>query len=475
MHISCFSLLSLLTVLIPADTTLTPQEAIVRAFMKAGEVPGLFVAVVKGDSVLFQQAFGVSDVSRHIPLTSGTCMELGSIAKAFTAEVIADLHHRNLLNLDDPITQYLPSVPSAWSDITISHLLAHSSGIQNYLLDPRFKAELYFQPDNDDNPLDGVLGEVSTDSMMSMFYSLPLEFAPGQTWSYSNTGYFLLGKVAESATHMPYFTTVEQTLTSPLGMSRTRACEESWNEGCLARGYIPTRDGLKPARVLTSSYAFSAGAWAVSGKDMIAYLKAMHRRALPADKAGLDWRLKAAFPDRPFQYYGGRFFSTYHGRHITAHNGGTPGFSSSWIYVEEDTTSIIILANRQDYAPIDHVAWDLLACYLPELRYPSDAIESPEGRKWGEVVLAAIDSVQTGGRLPSQCSQPLRSFMESENGRGLWKWYFSGGFPTLIVCVDDERSEGLRQFRFRLTASAGAEYRLTAVVNADNELIRLLW
>ncbi len=377
-----------------------------------------------------------------------------------------------MLNLEDPIGQYLPAVPAAWGNITIGHLLAHTSGIQNYLLDPRFKAELYYQPANDDAPLADVLGEVSTDSMASMFYSLPLEFAPGHTWSYSNTGYFLLGKVAESVTHMPFFSTVEQTLTAPLGMSRTRAGEESWNDGCLARGYIPTPDGLKPARVMTSNYAFSAGGWAVSGVDMITYLKAMHRRALPADRAGFDWRVKAAHPDHPFQYYGGRFFRTFHGRHITAHNGGTPGFSSSWIYVEEDTTSIIILANRQDYAPVDRLAWDLLASYLPELRYPSDAIESLEGRTWGKVVLATMDSVRTGRRLPSHCSKPLRTFMESENGRGLWHWYFSRGFPTAIVCVDDESSEGLRQFRFWLTASDGTEYRLTAVVNAYNELVR---
>lgn len=475
MHIFCLPLLGLLSVFMPADTIVTPQEELVRDFMKSGDVPGLFVAVVKGDSVLLQRAFGVSDVSRQVPLTAATCMELGSIGKSFTAEVVIDLHHRNLLNLDDPITRYLPAVPAAWSDITIGDLLAHTSGIQNYLLDPRFRAELYFQPDNDDDPLESILGEVSTDSLMGMCSSLPLEFAPGYTWSYSNTGYILLGKIAESVTHVPFFATVEQILTAPLGMSRTRACEESWREGCLARGYVPTRDGLKPARVLTSNYAFSAGAWAVSGEDMVMYMKAMHRRALPADKAGFQWRLHAAYPDHPFQYYGGRFFSTYHGRHIAAHNGGTPGFSSSWIYVEEDTASIIILANRQDYAPVDRLAWDLLACYLPHLRYPSHAIESPEGREWGEVVLVLLDSVRTGRKLPSRCSKPLRTFMESQNGRGLWNWYFFRGFPTALVCVDAESSEGLERFRYRLTDSAGTEYCLTAVVNSDNELAQLYW
>ncbi len=95
MHIPFLSMVSLLSVVMPADTTLTPQEAMVRAFMKAGDVPGLFVAVVRDDSVLFEQAFGMADVSRQVPVTAGTCMELGSIAKAFTAEIIIDLYHRH--------------------------------------------------------------------------------------------------------------------------------------------------------------------------------------------------------------------------------------------------------------------------------------------------------------------------------------------------------------------------------------------
>ena len=475
MRILYIFLLGLLSVLPPDGRVVTGPEVMVREFMRAGEVPGLFAAVVKGDSVLFQQAFGVADIEHGTPMTARTCMELGSISKAFTAEVLIDLYYRGLLNLDDPITRYLPSAPATWSSITINHLLTHSSGIQNYLLDPRFGAERYFQPVGDDDPLAGVLGGISADSLTRMFYSLPIEFAPGQTWSYSNTGYILLGKIAESVTHTPYFAYAAQTVTLPLGMRQTKACEEAWKEGCLARGYVVTSDGLRPARVLTSDYAFSGGAWAVSGEDMVSFLRAVHRKGLPSDRAGFNWRSRALFTDHPFLYNGGRFFSTFHGKHITAHNGGTPGFSSSWMLVEEDTISVIVLMNRQDYAPVDRLAWDLLAHYAPELQYPYRKIESPDGEKWGTIVLGALDSLRAGGRMPSGCSAPLRRYLESDNGRGIWHWYFARGFPTAISCVDAEDADGLKQYRYRLTAQGAIEYRLTAVVDRQDQLVRLSW
>jgi hypothetical protein len=145
------------------------------------------------------------------------------------------------------------------------------------------------------------------------------------------------------------------------------------------------------------------------------------------------------------------------------------------MYVEEDTTSVVVLANRQDDALIDRLAWDLLAHYLPVLEYPSVEIDSPEGREWGRVVLGAIEAVRAGRSVPSVCSKPLRMFLESESGRGVWQWYFARGFPTSIACVDVEDIGGARQYHFRLGGPGVDEYRLTAVVDDNNELVRLFW
>jgi CubicO group peptidase (beta-lactamase class C family) len=116
-------------------------EGLIRKFMDEGNVPGLFVAVVKGDSVIYRKSTGLADLENNIPVSGNTCMELGSISKLFTADVIVSLQEKHLLNVKDKISPYFHHPPDAWSDITIQDLLNHTSGIQNYLLDPRFKAK----------------------------------------------------------------------------------------------------------------------------------------------------------------------------------------------------------------------------------------------------------------------------------------------------------------------------------------------
>jgi CubicO group peptidase (beta-lactamase class C family) len=291
--------------------------------MKKENVPGIFVGVVKSDSVLFRKEFGFSDIENNVPVTPRTCMELGSVSKIFTAEAIINLSSRKLLNLNDPVTKYIKNAPSEWSSITINHLLMHASGIQNYLLDSRFKADVLFQPDSPDTLLNVFLNSVSTDRMTEAFFSLPLEFSPGETWSYSNTGYYLLGKIAESVISGNFFDYAADSTFIPMNMVNVNTGEHALKNRCLSKGYINTAEGLKRARTLTGNYAFSAGAWAVTGDDMIKFLKFLHLKKLPSDKAGYDWKTQITYKNHPFTYNGGRFFGIFHGKHIICHNGGT--------------------------------------------------------------------------------------------------------------------------------------------------------
>ncbi len=461
-------------VLAGCRSSFTSPENIINEFMKDGNVPGVFIAVVRGDSVLYQNSFGVADKENAIAVTAKTCMELGSISKAFTAEAIYDLHNTHLINVNDPIIKYFPGAPNTWSNITIKHLLSHTSGIQNYLSDPRFKAGEYFGGVKDP-ATENFFNTVSTDSMVRMFYSLPIEFVPGTNWSYSNTGYYLLGKIAESVTGKNFFEFVKNRVTTPLKMQQTRANELASKEGCLAKGYFPVDTGLMASRLLTSNYAFSAGAWATSGQDMINYLKAIHQRALPSDRSGYDWRSLPDNGELPFTYNGGRFYSTFHGLKIISHNGGTPGFSSSWIYVVDKNISIIVLMNRQDYAAIDHLAWDVLSLFEPTLQYADKKLHGDEEKKYTQKVNEIVKSIKINTPYPDGLTKPLKIFMESENGKGMWKWYFEKGFPDSAYCVDSEIIGKSKVYRFRLPFSAKVEYRLTILINPTNEMAQIRW
>jgi CubicO group peptidase (beta-lactamase class C family) len=459
-------------ILIGCRSATTTAETIVNDFMKEGRVPGAFVAVVRNDSVLYQKAFGMADIENGIAMTSSTCMELGSISKAFTAEAIFYLHQAKQININSPITAYFPEAPSAWSKITLKHLLDHTSGIQNYLLDPRFKAAEYFQNEKGASS-EKFFNSISTDSMVRMFYTLPLEFNPEFTWSYSNTGYYLLGKIAEQALKKNFFEWVKDSVHTPLGMHGTRANESAAKEGCLAKGYFLKKDSLHPSQVLTSNYAFSAGAWATTGDDMIRYLKAIHQRTLPSDRAGYDWRSLATNGELPFTYHGGRFYATFRDMKIISHSGGTPGFSSSWFYLVDQNTSIVVLINRQDYAAVDQLAWDIVTLYEPELQFPDKRVIGDEEQRLAQKLLEVVNAIRTDTPFPNGLAEPLRKFMESENGKGLWKWFFERGFPTAAYCVDSEAMGTFRAYRFRLPMSEKVEYRLTVVLNAKKEFVQI--
>lgn len=443
--------------------------------MNEGHVPGVFVAVVKNDSVIFEKAYGFADIQKGIPVTNKTCMELGSISKAFTDEAILYLYHQHLLDLDDPITKYLPDAPMKWSAITIRNLMDHTSGIQEYLSDSRFMASDIFSSPALNKTDSFFFNKIPTDSMVKMFYSLKQEFNPGATWSYSNTGYYLLGKIGEKVSGKNFFELVDEVFTTPLKMSQTRANELASAEGCLFRGYFPGDNNIMiPSRVLTSNYAFSAGAWATSGEDMINYIKAIHLKKLPSDKEGYDWRNYNPENILPFNYHLGRFYTTYHDKHLIFHNGGTPGFSSSWLYITEDTISIIVLANRQDYAPIDQIAWNILAVFDPSLNLPS-TLHRPDAIKYELLLNHLINAIKENESLPKGLSKPLQMFMGSETGRNVWKWVFERGFPQKIHCVEAEIIGKTKALHFRLPLNAKVEYRLTAIINQKNELMQLLW
>jgi D-alanyl-D-alanine carboxypeptidase len=321
---------------IPGNCPAQSPEGLIKRFMDEGNVPGLFVGVVKGDSAIYQKNVGLADKENNVPISANTCMELGSISKLLTADVIVSLQEKKLLNVRDKINQYFNNPPNAWSEITIQDLLNHTSGIQNYLLDPRFKALEYFTGNSDSNA-NNFFRNVTKETMVQLFYSLPVEFKPGTSWSYSNTGYYLLGVIAEKVTGKDFSDLLMENIALPLNMQQTGSNEWASGKNCLAKGYLPSDGGLKPSPILTTNYALSAGAFAASGENMIKYLMAIHKKPVTKD---ILCNHNMELNEMPFTYCNGRFYSDFHGMTAISHNGGTPGFSSSWVYIPEKKSAL---------------------------------------------------------------------------------------------------------------------------------------
>jgi D-alanyl-D-alanine carboxypeptidase len=178
----------------------------ITAQIKGLHVPGASLAIVRDGHITKARGYGFANLELRSPGTKETVYEIGSTSKQFTATAIMMLVEEGKVCLDDTITKYFPEAPQAWRDVTIRHLLTHTSGIQNHVAVPHwldvFRTNLAFET------------APSRDELLKMFFKLPLEFQPGETWAYDNTGYYLLGIIIEKASGKSYWQFLDERIFS---------------------------------------------------------------------------------------------------------------------------------------------------------------------------------------------------------------------------------------------------------------------
>lgn len=169
--------------LIKAQEEQTKINDLIGAYAQINKFNGTAL-VSRHGKVIYESAIGYSDVVLQRKNNINSIFQIGSLTKTFTAAMILKLAENHKLTLQDTLTKYFPSF-SAGKDITIEHLLTHTSGIYEILRNPSYLRDV----ENDK--------EISTIEMMNYFINQPLDFKPGTQFSYSNSGYNLLGVIIE--------------------------------------------------------------------------------------------------------------------------------------------------------------------------------------------------------------------------------------------------------------------------------------
>ena len=311
--------------------------------MKEGEIPGLSLAVLENGKLVYSRAYGYANLANATPVTADHKFQIGSITKSFAAVAVMLLVEEGKIKLDDPIAAYLGPVPASWTPITVRHLLNHTSGMQE---DPDLAGMRHLRdrfPDSDAQ-------------FLELVKTIPLLRAPGEAFSYSNTGFNILGVIIEKASGKRYGQFLQERVFSPLNMDSTRVMHRDDSLATMATGYIRTGGAIqpdtadKPSRHYLSRAASGIESTAL---DLAKFDAALHDGVLPSQASRTDmWANSAVVdpataPGGSSVYYGlGWWLSTVDGYRKVYHSGGMPAYISDFIRYPREGISVIVLTNQ---------------------------------------------------------------------------------------------------------------------------------
>jgi CubicO group peptidase (beta-lactamase class C family) len=300
------------------------------------------VLISRNGSVLFEQAYGMSDKEAKTPNTLETRFRVGSISKTFTAILVMQLEAEHRLALTDGICNYLDECPSGWNAITLHHLLSHTSGIFNYTRTKR--GEPLPTPESLSTP------HTRADVFNRMSHE-PLAFAPGERFDYSNSNYWLLSRVIEKVTGQSYEEALRRRILEPAGMHDSGLVHDWPNLPHAAVGYWMTREGkIVRAPVVDGSMSSGDGGIYSTVADLQGFSDALDRNEL-ISRATLE-RMRT--PVKGAYGYGWEVppVSRYTlDRHQVSHGGAVPGFLSQFQRFEDEKLTLIVLSNNDRSDP----------------------------------------------------------------------------------------------------------------------------
>jgi CubicO group peptidase (beta-lactamase class C family) len=309
--------------------------------------------VVRDGRIVKAKGYGLSNVELKVSATTDTVYELASTTKPLLATAIMLLVQEGKLSLEDKINRYIDNPPEAWNEVTVHHLLSHTSGIPDYLSD--------LQHD--------FVNETPPREIVEFAAKAPLKFTPGERWSYSNTGYVILGMILDRITGETYDQLLAERVFDPLGMTSTRrdsahelvpnrAAGYLWfGAGGLQNGdflkYMMTNHGDRG--ILSTVLDLAKWGTALTGD-----------RLLSKESLALIWT-PARLADGSSASYGlGWFTDRIQGHRHISHPGGAPGSAANVSFYPDDGLMVVLLANGGAAYP-QALDWGIAQKYIAGL------------------------------------------------------------------------------------------------------------
>lgn len=376
-------------------------EKAVDDYRAQSGVVGASLVVSKNGKLVYQAGFGFVDRSKKSPARPDTVFLIGSVTKQFVADAVQGLAKRGKLSLTDSVRKYIPELEKKYDDVTLAHLLHHTSGMPAYTDSPRFMASK---------------SACTLADVLATVKSLPRKAAVGEKWEYCNTGYYLLGVVVERVSGKHWNDYLAAGLWRQAGLKHTFRYdlkprpEESWNF-TLGKG-APLLSRPNPAN------AEGAGACASSGPDLAKWVAYLSQKQPALVKALIEPGKLAS--GAPTDYASGWIVP---GRDFVWHNGAILGGASIVRWYPETGSAVIFLQNAYPAEGMDAIVSKAASVFQLGKDRPVIADDKPENTARivefiHEILENRIDFSKVGAELGAAIKGSGSSLVEYLKGLG---------------------------------------------------------
>ncbi len=422
----------------------------VQAALKQQRIPGLALAVMRDGKIVKAKGYGLANVELNVPVIPETIFQSGSTGKQFTAMAIMMLVEDGKLGLDDKISKYLPGAPETWKDITVRHLLTHTSGIHDY-----WDGGLPEPPPQEFD----LRAEMTEDQMLQKIEAYPPDFAPGEKWRYSNSGYLLLGLVIHKASGKFYGDFLQERVFGPLGMKATRIISEADIIPNRSSGYRLVKGELKNQEWLAASLNTTAdGALLYTVLDLEKWDAALYTEKL-IKRTSLDqmWTPVKLNNGKTYPYGFGWDVREVNGHKCIEHGGSWQGFTTYISRYIDDKLTVVVLTNLDsEHSRPAEIVHGVAGLYVPALTPPP--LPKPIEDKEPQVTSLFRDvlkEIGEGKADPAAFTDEARKQLFPDRIKSLQSNLEEFGLPKSVELLERKDDGGLRSYRYLLTFENG--------------------
>ena len=421
----------------PGRFEVSAVDAFVADAVQRKGLAGLSLAVVKDGRIVLAKGYGRRSIETGKPVEPGTPFALGSVTKQFACASILLLAEDGKLSVDDKVSKYYPGLTRA-GKITLRQLMTHTSGYPDYY------------------PLDFVdrrlVKPIAPDALIREYAGGRLDFEPGARWSYSNTGYVILGRVVEKVSGQPFASFLRGRIFDPVGMDHA-ILDPTGEDPSRARGYLSFALGpQEPAVPEVDGWLYAAGGLWASAADVARWDLALMAGWVLKPESIRIMTTPVTLNDGRVKDYGcGLNVRQEGGETVLSHGGAISGFRASNTILPKSRSAVVVLIN--DEQPDPGIAPVLVRLLLGD--GPPSETPKIDGPKPGEAALAFFHQMQAGELDRSKLGEEFSAYLTDGRIKAAAPRLKALGEPTRVEVLGTSERGGMEVATVRMTFPSG--------------------